>query len=138
MTSKASHHFVNNGFDDQTKKRYMTCMHCSKKLINSGNSNCMVSHLSRCRPDLYSAISNKIQSYPKKLPVEITFIKESPIKRNFFELNHNSTSLTPSAEALTPIKASTSLTSSTPIKSFLLSKTPYGQASSERLKLWLV
>ena len=33
--SKASSHFINNGRDDKTNRRYMTCKYCFKKLVNS-------------------------------------------------------------------------------------------------------
>ena len=50
MSTKASSHFIDSGIENG--KRQMTCKYCKKKLINSGNSNCMVSHLKSCRPDI--------------------------------------------------------------------------------------
>ncbi len=130
--SKASSHFINNGRDDTTNRRFMTCKYCFKKLVNSGNTNCFASHLSRCRPDL--EICNKIRSLPKRsVPVQIQFA-DSPMRptgTNF--LNEISMQTTTSTlEYNTPIKKSSV---NTPIKTFLLSKTPYSIDSTERLKL---
>ncbi len=82
--SKASSHFIKHGRDDKTNRRFMTCKHCFKKLVNSGNSNCFVSHLNMCHPDL--EISNKIRSLPRRpFPVQVQFAYSSmpPTVTNF-------------------------------------------------------
>ena len=112
----------------------MTCNYCKKKLVNSGNSNCYVSHITRCpySPKLLN-ISNSIKSCPRKVIVAIR-LTDSPTKIGctktacspVHQLNSNN------FEFNTPNKASRE---DTPLKQFLLSKTQYKNNSSEHLKL---
>jgi len=124
--SKASSHFIKDGFDEKKKKNMMKCKHCHKRLINSGNTNCYGSHLSRCRPDLYAETTTNIQAFNKKRPAEVLFSSQSCSQQS---LPENGSPVR--SDSTTPFKVSTPV----PIKTFLLSKTPYSADSAERLRL---
>ena len=70
--SKASSHFKTIGYDQKTRKTYMTCNYCKKRLIQSGNSNCYVNHLKRCQAAPKLELSNSIRHLLPRPPVEIS------------------------------------------------------------------
>ncbi len=116
--SKAADHFVNLRYDDNKKKFTMQCKHCLKVLIDGKNTTCRVSHLRSCRPNL-PLINNVANVRIRKFHLDIASSTSSS----------SSDSLTSSQSPLsTPTK-------NTPLKSMLLSQTPYHNNSVERNKL---
>jgi len=117
--SKASSHFTKLHYDDEKKKNFMTCKHCLKKLVDSGNSTCMVSHLRSCRPDI--PLINKVKGLPTNIfQVAIPSSTDSSVESTTFD---------------TPSKNLRSNNQNTPLKAMLLSNTPYQVNSVERNKL---
>lgn len=118
-SSKASSHFINHRYDELKKRDTMQCKHCFKVLVDNKNSTGKVSHMKACRPDI--ALSNKVKGL-------------RPLKELFsVEMASSSGSPSPSPP-LTP-KRDTAHKPDTPLKTLLLSHTPYASNSVERSKL---
>ncbi len=109
--TKASSHFINLRYDDAKKKHTMQCKHCMKILIDCKNTTCRVSHLRSCQPNI--PLTNKITSIRK------------------FQIDLPSSASDSSSSSQSP----PSTVKSTPLKSMLLSHTPYPNDSNERKKI---
>ena len=65
--SKASSHFFNYHYDDNSKKFKMQCKYCLKILVDGKNSTCKVYHLKSCRPSI--KLTNKVKKKPNTFQV---------------------------------------------------------------------
>ena len=64
MSHKASFYFKKRRLDVETGKKYHTCTKCNKEIVDSGNSNCKISHINFCHPETLSILSNKLKNFP--------------------------------------------------------------------------
>ena len=78
-STTAASHFNKYHYSDASKKFHMTCNYCCKELIDSKNTNCKVSHLRSCRPDLILNLKNKIKSIVVKQPINVHFCTPSKV-----------------------------------------------------------
>lgn len=119
MNSPVSSHFTNLHYDNEKKKNLMTCKHCLKKSVDSGNSTCMVSYLRSCWPNI--PLINKFKgSQTNRIQVDMPSSSDSSVESSTFD---------------SPCKNLRSKNQDTPLKAMLLSNSPYQVNSVERNKL---
>lgn len=114
--TKASSHFNNFRYDNERKKNLMTCKHCLSVLVDSKNSTCFTSHLKSCQPSL--PLTNKVNG-------------DQVIGDNI-QIKWRSSDSSGSPPPTTPSKQM----KDTPLKTMLLSKTPYQTNCVERKNSW--
>ncbi len=110
--TKAANHFKNIKWDASKNRNTMECIHCRKVLNDHKNSTGKVNHLLRCNEFAKTGLvlANKVKGMSVVKPsIQVQIRPEAICEAE-----------TPS----TPFK-SNSESSNTPIKSFLLSGTPY-------------